>query len=75
MRIEFDAGNLHLSLGQTLKIQDGIGSTVCCRQGSLWLTEERRARDVVLGPGSCYVLSQRGIALIQALGEADVALA
>ena len=75
MRIEFDAGNLHLSLGQTLKIQGGIGSTVCCRQGTLWLTEENRARDVVLGPGSCHVLSQQGITLIQALGEAVVALA
>lgn len=75
MRIELDNGRLHLTGGQTLRLRDGIGSTVCCRSGTLWVTEENRPRDIVLGPGGCHRLSQRGVALVQALGEADVAIA
>jgi Protein of unknown function (DUF2917) len=75
MHIELRGGNLHLARGQTLKVRDGAGSTVCCRSGTLWVTEENRPRDVLLGPGACHRLSQRGIALVQALGEAELALA
>ena len=75
MRIELRGGNLHLNKGQTLKVRDGAGSRVYCRSGTLWVTEENRPRDVLLGPGACHLLSQRGMALIQALGEADVAIA
>ena len=75
MRIELHGGNLHLARGQTLRVRDGVGSTVCCRSGTLWVTEENRARDILLGPGACHTLSQRGIALVQSLSEADVAIA
>lgn len=75
MRIELHGGNLHLNKGQTLRVRDGAGSTVCCRSGALWVTEENRPRDVLLGPGACHLLSQRGMALVQALGDADVAIA
>ena len=75
MRIELHGGSLHLYKGQTLRVRDGVGSTVCCRAGTLWVTEENRPRDVVLGAGTCHVLSQRGMALVQALGEADLAIA
>jgi hypothetical protein len=75
MQIELHGGNLHLARGQTLRVRDGVGSTVCCRSGTLWVTEENRARDILLGPGACHTLSQRGIALVQSLGEADVAIA
>jgi Protein of unknown function (DUF2917) len=75
MRIEFDQGDLHLGRGQTLRIQDGSGNTIVCRRGTLWVTEENRLRDVVLGPGGRHILSQRGLAVVQALGEAEVGLA
>lgn len=75
MRIEFHGRSLHLNKGQTLSVRDGVGSTVSCRSGTLWVTEENRPRDVLLGPGASHVLSQRGMALIQALGEADLAIA
>ncbi len=75
MRIELSNGNLHLRGGQTLRVRDGIGSRVCCLSGTLWVTEENRPRDILLGPGACHTLSQRGIALVQSLGETDVAIA
>jgi hypothetical protein len=53
-------------------VVDGVGSTICARHAAVWITEENRPRDIVLEPGSCYRLSNRGIAVIEALGEASV---
>jgi hypothetical protein len=51
---------------------DGVGATVCARDGALWITEENRVRDIVLEPGACYRLAAGGVAVIEALGEASV---
>ena len=74
MRIELGTehqlGELHLAPNQTLKVVDGAGSTVCALHGAVWITEENQRRDVVLEPGACYRLRERGLALINALGGA-----
>jgi Protein of unknown function (DUF2917) len=75
MRIELKTGALQLQRGQTLKVVDGLGSTVCASQSAVWITEENRPRDIVLQPGSCYRLSNRGVAVIEALGEASISFA
>jgi hypothetical protein len=75
MRIELTSGALRLQRGQTLKVVDGAGSTICARNGALWITEENRPRDIVVEPGSCYRLAARGVAVIEALGEASVSFA
>ena len=72
MRIELRSGALQLSRGQTLKVMDGAGSTICTAHAAVWITEENRPRDIVLEPGSCYRLAARGVAVIEALGEASV---
>ena len=75
MRIELKTGALQLKRGQTLRVVDGVGSTVCARHAPVWITEENRPRDIVLEPGSCYRLRERGVAVIEALGEASVSFA
>jgi DUF2917 family protein len=75
MQIELKTGALQLRRGQTLKVVDGAGSTVCASHAPVWITEENRPRDIVLEPGSCYRLSNRGVAVIEALGEASVSFA
>jgi DUF2917 family protein len=72
MRIELDADKLRLARGQTLRLRDGAGGTICCRAGTVWVTEEHQPRDVLLEAGACHRLSQRGVALVQALGDALV---
>jgi hypothetical protein len=72
MRIELKTGALQLQRGQTLKVVDGAGSTVCASHAAVWITEENRPRDIVLEPGSCYRLANRGVAVIEALGAASV---
>jgi hypothetical protein len=75
MRIELTNGALALARGQTLKIVDGAGSMVCASHAPLWITEENRPRDIVVEPGACYRLAARGVAVIEALGEASVSFA
>jgi hypothetical protein len=75
MRIELKSAALHLRRGQTLRVLDGAGSTVSATNGAVWITEENRPRDIVVEPGSCYRLSERGVAVIEALGETSISFA
>ncbi len=75
MRLELEPGALRLARGQTLKVVDALGSTICVREGSVWITEENLPKDVVLEAGHCYQLSRQGLALVHAFGDAAVALA
>ncbi len=68
MRIEFRSGAVRLGPNQTLKVVDGAGSTVCAVEGSVWITEENQAKDIVLEAGGCYRLRERGVALVNSLG-------
>jgi Protein of unknown function (DUF2917) len=74
MRIELSTGALNLRRGQTLRVVDGAGTTICASNAAVWITEENRPRDIVVEPGGCYRLSERGIAVIEALGEASVSI-
>ena len=75
MKIELQPGALKLARGQTLKVRDALGSTICCNEGSVWITEEDMRKDVVLEAGGCYQLRRAGLALVHAFGDATLALA
>jgi len=74
MKIELESGLLRLERGQTLRVVNGAGSTICAHTGSVWITEENRPKDVVLSPGGCYQLREVGVAIVEALGQASVTL-
>ena len=75
MKLEIASGALHLARGQTLKLTDSVGSTICAREGTVWITEENSRKDVVLEPGSCYRLGKPGLTLVQAFADASLSLA
>jgi hypothetical protein len=75
MRIELKTGALRLQRGQTLRVTEAQGSTVTAAHAAVWITEENRPRDIVLEPGKSYRLAHRGVAVIEALGEASVSFA
>ena len=72
MKLEIASGALRLARGQTLKLQDGIGSTLCAREGSVWITQENSRKDVVLENGACYRIDHPGLTLVQAFADASV---
>ena len=75
MRLELKTAALQLTRGQTLKVMDGAGTTITARNAAVWITEENRTRDIVVEPGRSHLLSARGVAVIEALGEASVSFA
>jgi hypothetical protein len=75
MRIELQPGALRLVRGQMLKVTHALGSTICCNEGAVWITEENMPKDVVLETGGHYQLRQAGLAVVQAFRDASVALA
>lgn len=75
MKIELRTAALQLRRGQMLKVVDGAGSTIYAARGPVWITEENRPRDIVVEPGGSYRLRSRGVAVIEALGEASVSFA
>jgi hypothetical protein len=76
MKLELRKGAVKLGPNQTLKVLEGAGTTVCAVEGSVWITEENQARDIVLERGGCYQLRQRGLAIVNSLGgEAAVSFA
>lgn len=73
MRIELQHGGLRLREGTILRVLNGAGTEICARAGSVWITEENEADDVVLDPGGCYCLRHSGLAIVNApLGDADI---
>ncbi len=75
MKLELASGALQLSRGQTLKLQDAVGSTICAREGTVWITEENSRKDVVLEPGYCFRVNRTGLTIVQAFADASVSLA
>ena len=75
MTLELANAALKLAAGQTLKVRNGAGSTICASEGVLWITEENSRNDVVLEPGHCYRLGKPGLTIVQAFADASVSLA
>ncbi|MFY9315612.1 MAG: DUF2917 domain-containing protein [Burkholderiales bacterium] len=75
MTLELTCAALKLSRGQTLKLRDSAGSTICAREGSVWITEENSRKDVVLENGACYRIDRPGLTLVQAFADAQISLA
>ena len=72
MNFELASAALRLAAGQTMKVHDGAGSTICSREGTVWITEENSRNDVLLVPGQCFKLQKPGTAVLQAFGDASV---
>lgn len=75
MKLELASGALRIGRGQTLKIRDAVGSTICAREGTVWITEENSRKDVVLSPGACFRVGLPGLTIVQAFADASVSLA
>ena len=75
MKLEIASAALRLARGQTLKLQDSVGSTICASEGTVWITEENSRKDVVLEPGNCFRVDRPGLTIAQAFADASVSLA
>lgn len=75
MNLELNPEGLCLKPNQLLKVRGGIGHAIVCHSGSLWVTQHRDERDIVLGAGESFALDRKGLALVQALKQSAVSIA
>jgi hypothetical protein len=65
---------IDLAYREIVPIADAAGTRIDCVRGRLWITEPRRADDVVLEAGGSYVIARAGVALVQALRHSRIGL-
>jgi pseudouridine-5'-phosphate glycosidase len=57
---------------EILRLDGARGTTVRVTHGTLWLTLEDDARDVVLSEGESFTIDRGGLTVIEAQGSATV---
>ena len=75
MNLELNQDGLCMKPKQLLKVRGGIGHTVVCQSGSVWVTQERDRRDIVLGAGESFALDRSGVALVLAFEQSAISIA
>ena len=66
--VEFtELGSIGLTQKTLARIAHGRGRRIRVESGQVWITQERRAEDVILGPGQSYEIPVDGRTLVSAL--------
>ena len=63
---------LNLVNGDLLELPDARGTTLRITRGTLWVTQDRDRRDIVLGPGDTWTIERHGLTVAEAQGDAAV---
>ena len=74
MNIELNQNGLCLKTKQVVKVRDGRGHSIVCDSGSVWVTQEGDARDIVLGAGEAFTLDRSGTALVLAFEPGAISI-
>ncbi|MGH8728753.1 MAG: DUF2917 domain-containing protein [Burkholderiales bacterium] len=74
LHIAAGAARINLSKGRLIRVQDGEGFRIRCYSGSLWITQERDGRDMILRAGNAFIIDRPGLTLVHALANAQVAV-
>jgi hypothetical protein len=74
MDIRLDHTAVKLLERDTISVVDGKGARIAVVAGSVWITQERDSRDVLLRAGQSFTLDRDGTAIVEALADAEVAL-
>jgi hypothetical protein len=74
MNIELNQNGLCLKKNQVVKVRDGLGHSIACHSGCVWVTQYGDARDVVLLAGDSFTLDRKGTALVQAFEPGAISI-
>ena len=63
-----------LKSGELAELRDVRGATLRVTRGTLWITQDRDTRDVVLRAGDVWTVEREGLTLAEAQGDATFCL-
>lgn len=75
MNIELNQEGFCLKPNQVATVRGGLGKTIVCESGSVWVTQDGDPRDVILRAGEWFTLDRKGPALLQAFAPGSVSIA
>jgi len=61
---------VELESGELAELRDVRGATLRVTRGTLWVTQDRDVRDVVLRAGDVWTVERDGLTLAEAQGDA-----
>ena len=64
--------SMALERGEIVRVRDGRGLVLRANAGTVWVTEEGEAGDVVLVPGGAHRIASNGVTLIEAQRDARI---
>jgi len=68
MDLSLESAVVTLKPGAVLRLRSGIGRRVSHVRGTVWVTQDRDTRDIVLENGADLEIEAEGAAVLQALG-------
>lgn len=74
MDVSLEQAEIQLGNGTSIRVINGVGATIACRDGSVWITQDSDPRDVLLRAGDAFTLNRTGLAIIEALDTARIHL-
>jgi len=75
MNIELDQDGICLKTNQVVKVRGGLGHSIACERGTVWVTQDGDPRDVILRAGEAFTLDREGPALVQAFEPGAISIA
>lgn len=74
MKIDLGSGELCLNDNQPLSLRQARGLRVVCMAGTIWLTVDGEAGDILLRSGQSHLIASNGLALVECIGSGRIRL-
>ncbi len=74
MNNDLNLTSTFLANGNLQRIEDARGTWVQCLDGTLWLTQQDDARDIVLEAGDEALIERTGTSILSALSDSHFVL-
>jgi hypothetical protein len=74
MNLELSQDGVCLKRNQMVKVRGGLGHSIVCDSGTVWVTQDGDARDIVLHAGNSFTLDREGLALVQAFEPSSISI-
>ena len=74
MMLDMNPLVIDLEYRGTASITEAAGRQIDCLRGRIWITEQGLPGDIVLEAGESYEIAHSGVAVVQALAEAAIAV-